>query len=58
MTATLGVVFVRRDRRDHKKRAAGRPNWVVGSGGDRMNKVMSRMYAKGDIGPLWEKLIP
>lgn len=40
-----------------KERAAGRPNWVVGSGGDRMTKVMARMYAKGYIGPLWEKLI-
>jgi len=41
-----------------KKRAAGRPNWVVGSGGDMMNKVMARMYAKGYIGPLWKKLMP
>ena len=41
-----------------KERAAGRPNWVVGSGGDITNKIMARMYAKGHIGPLWEKLIP
>lgn len=41
-----------------KERAAGRPNWVVGSGGDITNKVVARMYAKGYIGPLWEKLIP
>jgi len=41
-----------------KEQAAGRPNWVVGAGGDMMNKVMARMYAKGYTGPLWEKLIP
>jgi radical SAM superfamily enzyme YgiQ (UPF0313 family) len=41
-----------------KEQASGRPNWVVGAGGDMMNKVMTRMYAKGYIGPLWEKLIP
>lgn len=41
-----------------KERAAGRPNWVVGSGGDMTNRVVARMYAKGYIGPLWEKLIP
>ncbi|MFZ4439270.1 MAG: lipid biosynthesis B12-binding/radical SAM protein [Syntrophales bacterium] len=41
-----------------KERAAGRPNWVVGSGSDMTNKIMARMYAKGHIGPLWEKLIP
>ena len=41
-----------------KERAAGRPNWVVGSGSDMTNKIMTRMYVKGHIGPLWEKLIP
>lgn len=37
--------------------AAGRINWVTGSGGKPMEKIMSRMYARGHVGPLWENII-
>lgn len=35
----------------------GRPNWVVGSLGDKMVKMMRHMYNQGYYGPLWEYLI-
>jgi radical SAM superfamily enzyme YgiQ (UPF0313 family) len=39
------------------KKAAGRRNWVIGSGGNEMNRIMQRLYSRGRVGPLWEKLI-
>ncbi|MFH2006597.1 MAG: lipid biosynthesis B12-binding/radical SAM protein [bacterium] len=39
------------------KHAAGRSSWIIGSGGERISKILSRMYALGYTGPLWEKLI-
>jgi radical SAM superfamily enzyme YgiQ (UPF0313 family) len=39
------------------ERARGRKNWVMGSGGEEMNRIVSRLYARGRTGPLWEKLI-
>jgi radical SAM superfamily enzyme YgiQ (UPF0313 family) len=38
------------------ERANGRPNWVIGSGGPEMETILSRMYARGFSGPLWEYL--
>ena len=40
-----------------RERSHGRANWVTGSGGENMEKVISRMYSRGRTGPLWEKLI-
>ncbi|MDQ1336436.1 MAG: hypothetical protein QG552_3386, partial [Thermodesulfobacteriota bacterium] len=40
--------------RDH---AAGRTNWVVGSGEALTARIIPRMYARGHYGPLWERLI-
>lgn len=40
-----------------RERSKGRMNWVTGSGGENMEKVVARMYSKGYTGPLWEKLI-
>jgi len=37
--------------------AGGRLDWVVGSGGTRMARLVSLMYRRGHTGPLWEKLI-
>jgi radical SAM superfamily enzyme YgiQ (UPF0313 family) len=37
--------------------AAGRINWITGSGGSRMEKILSRQYARGQVGPLWEHVI-
>jgi len=37
--------------------ADGRTNWVVGSGGETMAKIITRMYSRGHSGPLWEYLI-
>jgi radical SAM superfamily enzyme YgiQ (UPF0313 family) len=39
------------------RQAAGRGNWVIGSGGDDTAAIIERMYAKGLSGPLWEYLI-
>ena len=30
----------------------------AGAGGQEMNKVTARLYSRGRIGPLWEKLSP
>ena len=35
----------------------GRMNWIIGAGGDMTAKILSRMYARGHCGPLWEHLI-
>ena len=37
--------------------AAGRSNWIIGSGGERTARILSRLYARGHTGPLWESLI-
>jgi radical SAM superfamily enzyme YgiQ (UPF0313 family) len=39
------------------KHAKGRPNWVVGSGGESTAGIVSRLYERGHTGPLWEHLI-
>ncbi len=39
-----------------KQRAADRTNWIIGSGDPTTLNVVSRMHAKGYIGPLWEYL--
>ncbi len=40
-----------------RRRAGGRFNWVVGAGGPAAAALMSRMYRRGYVGPLWEYLI-
>lgn len=40
-----------------RQRAAKRLNWIFGSGGTESSAVVSRMHAKGYVGPLWEYLI-
>jgi radical SAM superfamily enzyme YgiQ (UPF0313 family) len=40
-----------------RERARGRLDWVVGSGGERLTRVVTRLHARGATGPLWEKLI-
>ncbi len=41
-----------------RARAGGRTHWVVGSGGDKVARLVARMHLRGHIGPLWEKLAP
>jgi hypothetical protein len=40
-----------------KERAAGRLNWMIGDGGERVASILSRMHARGHTGPLWEYLV-
>jgi radical SAM superfamily enzyme YgiQ (UPF0313 family) len=40
-----------------KERAAGRLNWIIGDGGERVASILSRMHARGHTGPLWEYLV-
>ncbi|MBI5487878.1 MAG: cobalamin B12-binding domain-containing protein [Deltaproteobacteria bacterium] len=40
-----------------RARAAGRLDWVAGSGGERLARVAVRLHARGETGPLWERLI-
>jgi radical SAM superfamily enzyme YgiQ (UPF0313 family) len=40
-----------------KDHAAGRENWVVGSGPPLMYKMLARLHARGHVGPLWEHLV-
>ena len=44
-------------RRRVAEKAAGRANWVVGSGGLETAATIDRMYEKGFSGPLWEYLV-
>jgi hypothetical protein len=37
--------------------AAGRENWVLGAGGEEVEKILMRLHARGFSGPLWEFLI-
>lgn len=39
------------------KHAAGRTNWIIGSGPSGMFRMMERLHAWGHVGPLWERLI-
>jgi radical SAM superfamily enzyme YgiQ (UPF0313 family) len=40
-----------------ERQAQGRDNWVIAAGGDKVVKIMNRMYRRGHTGPLWEYLI-
>lgn len=40
-----------------RKHAAGRTNWLIGSGPSGMYRMMERLHAWGHVGPLWERLI-
>jgi radical SAM superfamily enzyme YgiQ (UPF0313 family) len=40
-----------------KERSNGRPNWIIGSGGRKISRLIKRMYRQGFTGPLWENLI-
>lgn len=35
----------------------GKNNWLVGSGAEKTSRILTRMYARGRVGPLWEYLI-
>lgn len=37
--------------------AAGRKNWIVGSGGEAAAAIVQKMYRRGYSGPMWEFLI-
>jgi len=37
--------------------AGGRTNWVIGAGGEDIEKVLTRLHTRGFVGPLWEFLI-
>ncbi|RLC09453.1 MAG: B12-binding domain-containing radical SAM protein [Deltaproteobacteria bacterium] len=39
------------------EQAKGHINWIIGSGGEKNAKILSRMYERGHYGPLWEHLI-
>jgi radical SAM superfamily enzyme YgiQ (UPF0313 family) len=38
-------------------RARGRRHWVIGSGSAEMGQAIKRMYQRGRIGPLWDRLV-
>jgi radical SAM superfamily enzyme YgiQ (UPF0313 family) len=40
-----------------KQHAGSRLNWIIGAGGDETAGIVSRLYARGHVGPLWEYLI-
>ena len=40
-----------------KRQARGRINWVYGDGGEETERIVTRMYARGRTGPLWELLL-
>lgn len=63
-TDLLQPVFYRPDAIDREAiqalvtdRAAGRKNWVVGSGGPVIATTVQTLHQRGFIGPLWEYLV-
>ena len=40
-----------------RAKAARRLDWVVGAGGERLTRVVARLHARGETGPLWERLV-
>ena len=40
-----------------EQHANNRPNWIIGSGGLKTERLLKRMYKHGATGPLWERLI-
>jgi hypothetical protein len=38
-------------------RARGRRHWVTGSGSAEMARSIKRMYQRGRVGPLWDRLV-
>jgi len=40
-----------------KQQAAGRANWVTGEGGEKTERIVTRLHAHGRPGPLWELLL-
>lgn len=40
-----------------QRRARGRMNWVYGDGGEKAERVVSRLHTHGHPGPLWELLL-
>jgi radical SAM superfamily enzyme YgiQ (UPF0313 family) len=39
------------------RQAQGRMNWVTGDGGEKTERIVTRMHAHGHPGPLWELLL-
>ncbi|RUM36902.1 MAG: B12-binding domain-containing radical SAM protein [Desulfobulbus sp.] len=63
-TDLLQPVFYQPDRIDHDsirvlvtERAAGRSNWIVGSGGEQSARIVEKLHRRGFTGPLWEYLV-
>ncbi len=40
-----------------KAKGLTRQNWVIGNGGNETQQILTRLYAHGHTGPLWEHLI-
>ena len=40
-----------------QEKAAGRINWITGSGGEDTADIIQRLYRRGHTGPMWEYLI-
>jgi len=40
-----------------QRRAGGRANWVFGDGGEKSERIVTRLHAHGHPGPLWELLL-
>jgi len=36
---------------------AGRPSWIAGSKLQKTTAILERLYQRGHVGPLWERLI-
>ena len=40
-----------------REQARGRVNWITGDGGEKTERIVTRMHAHGRPGPLWELLL-
>jgi radical SAM superfamily enzyme YgiQ (UPF0313 family) len=40
-----------------RARAAGRASWMIGDGAARAARLLERWHERGEVGPLWERLV-
>lgn len=53
-SAQISAQYIMQTLEEH---AAGRFNWIVGSGENKATRVLPKLYDRGLTGPLWEHLI-
>lgn len=53
-SSALNLDYIMNVLREH---TSARSHWILGSGNEKTESIVSRLHARGRCGPLWEKLI-